>query len=117
MSAQDILIAHGEKALVLLVTAACGYALYGTFTNPEIRPTNISMEKIQQAAALGLAGFVLFYFGTTLLFSVVTGYAKRLVISEAADAAREVAQMFAPDNVVLASAGRSLSTANALHFR
>jgi hypothetical protein len=48
MSAQDILIAHGEKALVLLVTAACGYALYGTFTNPEIRPTDISMEKINE---------------------------------------------------------------------
>jgi len=48
MSAQDILIAHGEKALVLLVTAACGYALYGTFTDPEIRPTDISMEKINE---------------------------------------------------------------------
>jgi hypothetical protein len=48
MSAQEILIAHGEKALVLLVTAACGYALYGTFTNPEIRPTDISMEKINE---------------------------------------------------------------------
>ena len=46
MSAQDILLAHGEKALVLLVTAACGYGLYGTFTNPDIRPTDISMEKI-----------------------------------------------------------------------
>src|SRR5688572_30224383 len=46
MSAQDILIAHVEKALVLLVTAACGYGLYGTFTNPDIRPTDISMEKI-----------------------------------------------------------------------
>ena len=29
MSAQDLLLAHGEKALVLLVTAACGYGLYG----------------------------------------------------------------------------------------
>lgn len=46
MSAQDILIAHGEKALVLVVAAACGYYLYGTFTDPEIRPTDISMEKI-----------------------------------------------------------------------
>ena len=46
MSAQDLLLAHGEKALVLLVTAACGYGLYGTFTDPEIRPTDISMEKI-----------------------------------------------------------------------
>jgi hypothetical protein len=46
MSAQDLLIAHGEKIAVLLVTAACGYGLYGTFTNPEIRPTDISMQKI-----------------------------------------------------------------------
>lgn len=46
MSAQDLLIAHGEKALVLLVAAACGYGLYGTFTNPDIRPSDISMEKI-----------------------------------------------------------------------
>lgn len=46
MSAQDILIAHGEKALVLVVAAACGYYLYCTFTDPAIRPTDISMEKI-----------------------------------------------------------------------
>ena len=46
MSAQDILIAHGEKALVLVVAAACGYGLYGTFSDPDIRPTDISMEKI-----------------------------------------------------------------------
>ena len=46
MSAQDILIAHGEKALVLLATVACGYGLYGNFTNPDIRPADISMEKI-----------------------------------------------------------------------
>lgn len=51
MSAQDLLIAHGEKALVLLVTAACGYGLYGTFTNPDIRPTDISMEKINDMVA------------------------------------------------------------------
>jgi len=48
MSAQDILIAHGEKALVLVVTATCGYFLYGAFTNPEIRPTDISMERINE---------------------------------------------------------------------
>lgn len=48
MSAQDLLIAHGEKALVLLVTAACGYGLYGTFVNPEIRPADISMQKINE---------------------------------------------------------------------
>lgn len=46
MSAQDFVIAHGEKVLVLLATLGCGYGLYGTFTNPEIRPTDISMEKI-----------------------------------------------------------------------
>lgn len=46
MSAKDILIAHGEKAAVLVVVAACGYFLSATFGNPEIRPDNISMEKI-----------------------------------------------------------------------
>jgi hypothetical protein len=51
MSAQDILIAHGEKALVALVAIACGYGLYGTFSNPEIRPTDISMEKINEMVA------------------------------------------------------------------
>jgi hypothetical protein len=51
MSAQDILIAHGEKALVLVVAASCGYYLYGTFTDPEIRPTDISMEKINDMVA------------------------------------------------------------------
>ena len=48
MSAKDLLIAHGEKALVLVVTATCGYFLYGAFTDPEIRPTDISMEKINE---------------------------------------------------------------------
>lgn len=46
MSAQDFVISHGEKVLVLLATIGCGYFLYGTFTNPDIRPTDISMEKI-----------------------------------------------------------------------
>jgi hypothetical protein len=46
MSAQDFVIAHGEKVLVLLAALGCGYYLYGTFANPEIRPTDISMEKI-----------------------------------------------------------------------
>ena len=48
MSAKDILIAHGEKAAVLVVVAACGYYLSATFGNPDIRPDNISMEKINQ---------------------------------------------------------------------
>ena len=48
MSAQDILLAHGEKALVLVAVAACGYYLHGTFVNPEIRPENITMETINE---------------------------------------------------------------------
>ncbi|MBP6688344.1 MAG: SDR family NAD(P)-dependent oxidoreductase [Hyphomonadaceae bacterium] len=40
-----------------------------------------------------------------------------LVISEAADAARELVQLLAPDSVVLASAGRKLSTAGVSHWR
>lgn len=40
-----------------------------------------------------------------------------LVISEAADAAAELAQLLAPDTVVVASAGRKLSTANISNLR
>jgi hypothetical protein len=51
MNAQDLLIAHGEKILVLIVVAASGYGLYGTFTNPDIRPQDISMERINDMVA------------------------------------------------------------------
>lgn len=51
MNAQDLLIAHGEKALVLLVTAACGYGISTAFTNPEIRPAEASMERINEMVA------------------------------------------------------------------
>jgi hypothetical protein len=51
MNAQDLLIAHGEKILVLIVVAASGYGLYGTFTNPEIRPQDISMDRINEMVA------------------------------------------------------------------
>lgn len=51
MNAQDLLIAHGEKALVLLVTAACGYGISSAFTNPEIRPAEASMERINEMVA------------------------------------------------------------------
>jgi hypothetical protein len=51
MNAQDLLIAHGEKVLVLLVTAACGYGISTTFTNPEIRPAEASMEGINEMVA------------------------------------------------------------------
>lgn len=43
---------------------------------------DLSPESIRTAVALFLAGGLLFYIGTTLFFSLVTGYAKRLVISE-----------------------------------
>ena len=48
MSAQDILIGHGEKILVLVTVAACGYWLYSTFSNQEIRPQDISMQRINE---------------------------------------------------------------------
>lgn len=44
--------------------------------------SDISPESIRDAVALFFTGGVLFYIGTTLFFSLVTGYAKRLVISE-----------------------------------
>ncbi|MFM2167550.1 MAG: hypothetical protein RIS79_1921 [Verrucomicrobiota bacterium] len=43
---------------------------------------DLAPESILTALALFLAGSLLFYIGTTLFFSLVTGYAKRLVISE-----------------------------------
>ena len=46
MSAQDLLLAHGEKALLFVAVVACGYYLHGTFVNPEIRPDNITAETI-----------------------------------------------------------------------
>jgi hypothetical protein len=48
MSAQDMLIGHGEKIIVAVTVAACGYWLYSTFTNSEIRPKDISMERINE---------------------------------------------------------------------
>lgn len=70
---------HGAVGALL---CAAAFIMLGRTMLLFFQEENISIEKIQQAAALGVAGFVLFYFGTTLLFSVVTGYAKRLVISE-----------------------------------
>lgn len=46
MSAQDFAIAHGEKILVVVVTGLCGWMLVTTFTNQDIRPRDISMDKI-----------------------------------------------------------------------
>jgi len=43
---------------------------------------DLSPESIRNALALFFAGGLLFYIGTTLFFSLITGYAKRLVISE-----------------------------------
>lgn len=46
MSAQDFAIAHGEKILVVTITGLCGWMLWNTFDNQEIRPRNISVERI-----------------------------------------------------------------------
>ena len=59
---------HGALGALLCAGA---FILLGRTMLLFFQEENISMEKIQQAAALGVAGFVFFYFGTTLLFSVV----------------------------------------------
>jgi len=70
---------HGAVG-VLLCAAACillTRVLLLFFQN-----VDISLEAIREALALFFGGGLLFYFGTTLLFSLLTGYAKRLVVSE-----------------------------------
>ncbi|MBL9132049.1 MAG: hypothetical protein JNG86_12675 [Verrucomicrobiaceae bacterium] len=42
----------------------------------------IPPERVQEAVATGVAAFVMFYFGSTLLFSLITGYTIRFLITE-----------------------------------
>lgn len=42
----------------------------------------ISEENLQTAAGMALAGCLLFYLGTTWFFSFITGYSRKLTISE-----------------------------------
>lgn len=70
---------HGAVG-VLLCAGACillTRVLLLFFQNVDISP-----EAIREALALFFGGGLLFYIGTTLLFSLLTGYAKRLVVSE-----------------------------------
>jgi len=48
MSAQDFAIAHGEKIVIVVAAALCGLTISGTFSNQDIRPKDISMEKINE---------------------------------------------------------------------
>ncbi len=48
MSAQEFAIAHGEKILVVAITGLCGWMLANTFTNQDIRPRDISTDKIAE---------------------------------------------------------------------
>jgi hypothetical protein len=70
---------HGAVG-ALLCAAGCiliARVLLLFFQNVDISP-----GAIREALALFFGGGLLFYIGTTLLFSLLTGYAKRLVISE-----------------------------------
>ena len=48
MSAQEFAIAHGEKILVVTITGLCGWMLWNTFDNQDIRPRDISAERITE---------------------------------------------------------------------
>ena len=70
---------HGAVG-VLLCAGAC--ILLARVLLLFFQQVDISPEAIREALALFFGGGLLFYFGTTLLFSLLTGYAKRLVVSE-----------------------------------
>ena len=49
-TAKDIGIRHGEKIAVTLAVISCGWMLYDTVTDQDIRPKDISMERINEMA-------------------------------------------------------------------
>lgn len=70
---------HGAAAALL---CAGGFILISRVLLFFFQEQELSPDSIRHAAGLFLVGGLLFYIGTTLFFSLVTGYAKRLVISE-----------------------------------
>jgi hypothetical protein len=48
MNAQEFAIAHGEKVLVVVITGLCGWMLSNTFSNQDIRPRDISVDRIAE---------------------------------------------------------------------
>jgi hypothetical protein len=48
MNAKDFGIRHGEKIAVAIAVASCGWFIYGVVTDQEIRPKNITMERINE---------------------------------------------------------------------
>ncbi|MBK8091584.1 MAG: hypothetical protein IPK32_06260 [Verrucomicrobiaceae bacterium] len=70
---------HGAVG-ALMSAAAC--ILLGRMMLLFFRDEEVTLQKVQQAAALCFLGCLLFYFGTTLFFSFFTGYSTRLSISE-----------------------------------
>ena len=87
MSPKDILILHGEKALVVLIGGACVWSMIGAMTNAEIRPAGgakgMSAEEIKQAIA-SIDGYIAK--ANPPQFKPVPNYAGRL----AGDLARPV---------------------------
>lgn len=86
--------AHGGVG-ALLLCAACLLMvrlMLLMFQDDVIKP-----EKVHEAIAVGVAAFVMFYFGSTLLFSLITGFTLRLSISE--DGVRYGSQFYSWDRV------------------
>ncbi len=48
MNAKDFGIRHGEKIAVGIAVASCGWFIYGVAFDQEIRPKNITMERINE---------------------------------------------------------------------
>ncbi len=48
MNAQELALAHGEKAVVGIAGILCIWSLTNTFTNTDIRPKDVSPEKINE---------------------------------------------------------------------
>jgi hypothetical protein len=70
---------HGGLGAVLLCAAGILMArLLLIFFQDDVIPP----EKVQQAVVLGIAAFAMFYFGSMLLFSLITGYSVRLTVSD-----------------------------------
>jgi hypothetical protein len=70
---------HGAAGVLL---CAGGCILISCVLLQFFQNVDVSHEAIRNALALFFGGGLLFYIGTTLLFSLLTGYAKRLVVSE-----------------------------------
>jgi hypothetical protein len=48
MNNKDMILAHGEKVVVAVAFILCFWSLLSVYTNPDVRPKDISMAKINE---------------------------------------------------------------------